>query len=125
MLPVSVMAKMVSKRIPCNGFLCPQATYLVDSLTDQSKNNQVMNVGGPDDGLTMMAQGKLVGSSLFSMLQRYRMSVHLFFVHGSTPKTYVPYFSVGRAVLYLFSLARAVVYADSEKGLKSAVYQVR
>lgn len=39
-----------------------QATYLVDSLTDKTKNNKVLNIGGPDDGLTMTDQGNLVRS---------------------------------------------------------------
>ncbi|CAM9453431.1 unnamed protein product [Ascophyllum nodosum] len=36
------------------------AVYLVDCLTDESKRNMVLNIGGPDDGLTMMDQGKLL-----------------------------------------------------------------
>ncbi|CAN0207049.1 unnamed protein product [Ectocarpus sp. 12 AP-2014] len=36
------------------------ATYLVDCITDKSKNNKIFNIGGPDDGLTMTAQGKLL-----------------------------------------------------------------
>lgn len=37
-----------------------QATYLVDCITDKTKTNKILNIGGPDDGLTMTAQGKLV-----------------------------------------------------------------
>ena len=37
-----------------------QAVYLVDCMTDKTKGNKILNVGGPDDGLTMTAQGKLV-----------------------------------------------------------------
>lgn len=36
------------------------AVYLVDCMTDETKANQVLNIGGPDDGLTMTAQGKLL-----------------------------------------------------------------
>ncbi|CAN0306033.1 unnamed protein product [Pylaiella littoralis] len=36
------------------------ATYLVDCITDETKGNKILNVGGPDDGLTMTAQGKLL-----------------------------------------------------------------
>ncbi|CAM9957215.1 unnamed protein product [Scytosiphon promiscuus] len=36
------------------------ATYLVDCITDKSKGNKILNIGGPDDGLTMTAQGKLL-----------------------------------------------------------------
>lgn len=39
-----------------------QAMYLVDCLTDEAKRNRVLNVGGPDDGLTMTDQGKLVSA---------------------------------------------------------------
>lgn len=40
--------------------VCFQATYLVDCITDKAKSNKILNIGGPDDGLTMTAQGKLV-----------------------------------------------------------------
>ena len=29
-------------------------------MTDKTKGNKILNIGGPDDGLTMTAQGKLV-----------------------------------------------------------------
>eukprot|EP00752_Nemacystus_decipiens_P012484 g11058.t1 len=36
------------------------ATYLVDCITDKTKSNKILNIGGPDDGLSMTAQGKLL-----------------------------------------------------------------
>lgn len=35
--------------------------YLVDCITDKTKSNKILNIGGPDEGLTMTDQGKLVG----------------------------------------------------------------
>lgn len=40
-----------------------KATYLVDCLTDKTKDNKILNIGGPDNGLTMTDQGKLVSSN--------------------------------------------------------------
>ena len=59
---------------------CFQATYLVDCITDKAKSNKILNIGGPDDGLTMTAQGKLVrhtfdrehGQLRFSVSKVYR-----------------------------------------------------
>jgi divinyl chlorophyllide a 8-vinyl-reductase len=36
------------------------ATYLVDSITNVSRHNQIINLGGPDDGFTMAEQGKML-----------------------------------------------------------------
>lgn len=38
----------------------------MDCLTDATKSNKVLNIGGPDDGLTMTDQGKLVSEAIFS-----------------------------------------------------------
>jgi divinyl chlorophyllide a 8-vinyl-reductase len=36
------------------------ATYLVDSITNVSRHNHIINLGGPDDGFTMAEQGKML-----------------------------------------------------------------
>jgi divinyl chlorophyllide a 8-vinyl-reductase len=35
------------------------ATYLVDCITDESRKNKVLNLGGPDEPLTMKKQGEV------------------------------------------------------------------
>ena len=47
----------------CVSLLLLQAVYLVDCMTDKTKGNKILNIGGPDDGLTMTAQGKLVSQA--------------------------------------------------------------
>ena len=54
-----------------------QATYLVDCITDKAKSNKILNIGGPDDGLTMTAQGKLVRRSLPSAERETRAGFRL------------------------------------------------
>jgi len=34
------------------------ATYMINCIDDQSKWNKILNLGGPDDGMTMKQQGK-------------------------------------------------------------------
>jgi divinyl chlorophyllide a 8-vinyl-reductase len=36
------------------------ATYLVDSIENVARHNQIINLGGPDDGFTMAEQGKML-----------------------------------------------------------------
>lgn len=36
------------------------ATYLIDSITDKSRENQIINLGGPDEPLTMKKQGEML-----------------------------------------------------------------
>lgn len=36
------------------------ATYLIDSIIDKSRENQVINLGGPDEPLTMKKQGEML-----------------------------------------------------------------
>ena len=36
------------------------AAALVDTISDPSKNNALWNLGGPDAGLSMTAQGELI-----------------------------------------------------------------
>ena len=36
------------------------ATYLMDSITDPARKNQVINLGGPDDPITMKKQGHML-----------------------------------------------------------------
>jgi divinyl chlorophyllide a 8-vinyl-reductase len=35
------------------------AEYLINSITDKSKENKVLNLGGPDEPLTMKKQGEV------------------------------------------------------------------
>lgn len=35
------------------------ATYLVDSIVDKSRENEIINLGGPDEPLTMKKQGEV------------------------------------------------------------------
>ena len=35
------------------------ATYLIDSITDKSRKNKILNLGGPDEPLTMKKQGEV------------------------------------------------------------------
>jgi len=39
------------------------ARYLVNSITDPSKNNQILDIGGPDEGYTMSQQGALLAEA--------------------------------------------------------------
>jgi len=36
------------------------ATYLIDSITDKSRENKIINLGGPDEPLTMKKQGEML-----------------------------------------------------------------
>ena len=36
------------------------ATYLIDSITDKSRQNKIINLGGPDEPLTMKKQGEML-----------------------------------------------------------------
>jgi len=36
------------------------ATYLIDSISDKSRENKVLNLGGPDEPLTMKKQGEML-----------------------------------------------------------------
>lgn len=36
------------------------ATYLVDSITDKSRENKIIDLGGPDEPLTMKKQGEML-----------------------------------------------------------------
>lgn len=36
------------------------ATYMMDSITDPERRNQVINLGGPDDPITMKTQGEML-----------------------------------------------------------------
>jgi len=36
------------------------ATYLIDSITDKSRRNKIINLGGPDEPLTMKRQGEML-----------------------------------------------------------------
>ena len=40
------------------------AEYLMNCVTDKTKENQILNLGGPDEPLTMKKQGE-VSSSVF------------------------------------------------------------
>jgi divinyl chlorophyllide a 8-vinyl-reductase len=41
------------------------ATYLIDSISDKSRKNKVINLGGPDEPLTMKKQGEVSILGLF------------------------------------------------------------
>ena len=36
------------------------ATYLIDSIADKSRENKIINLGGPDEPLTMKRQGEML-----------------------------------------------------------------
>jgi divinyl chlorophyllide a 8-vinyl-reductase len=36
------------------------ATYMIDSITDPSRKNTIINLGGPDDPITMKKQGEML-----------------------------------------------------------------
>ncbi|CAM9582681.1 unnamed protein product [Discosporangium mesarthrocarpum] len=36
------------------------ATYMVNCISDDTKTNKILDIGGPDDGITMSEQGKLL-----------------------------------------------------------------
>jgi len=36
------------------------ATYLIDCITDKSRENKILNLGGPDEPLTMQTQGEML-----------------------------------------------------------------
>jgi len=36
------------------------ATYMVNCISDESKWNKVLNVGGPDEGMSMKQQGEMI-----------------------------------------------------------------
>lgn len=36
------------------------ATYLIDSITDKSRENKILDLGGPDEPLTMKKQGEML-----------------------------------------------------------------
>lgn len=40
------------------------ATYLVDSITDKSRENAAIDLGGPDEPLTMLKQGEMLFSAV-------------------------------------------------------------
>lgn len=40
------------------------ATYLIDSITDKSRENKVIDLGGPDEPLTMKKQGEMLYSAI-------------------------------------------------------------
>ena len=40
------------------------ATYLVDSITDESRKNKIIDLGGPDEPLTMKKQGEMLYQSI-------------------------------------------------------------
>ena len=53
------------KSATCNPISEPDlAAALVDTIGDESKAGAVWNLGGPDDGLSMQEQGRLVGEAL-------------------------------------------------------------
>jgi len=53
------------KSATCNPISEPDlAAALVDTVGDPAKNNALWNIGGPDDGLSMQQQGKLVADVL-------------------------------------------------------------
>jgi divinyl chlorophyllide a 8-vinyl-reductase len=39
------------------------ATYMVDCIADPSKNNKILDLGGPDEGYTMAQQGELLAEA--------------------------------------------------------------
>lgn len=40
------------------------STYLIDSIVDKSRENKIINLGGPDEPLTMKTQGEMLFQSL-------------------------------------------------------------
>lgn len=50
------------------------AQYLVDSVAEKSRENKIINLGGPDEPLTMKTQGEVSLAPL---------SDHLAFIHGT------------------------------------------
>lgn len=38
------------------------AEYMINCVEDQSKWNKILNIGGPDDGMTMRQQGEMIFS---------------------------------------------------------------
>jgi divinyl chlorophyllide a 8-vinyl-reductase len=40
------------------------ATYLIDSIADASRKNKIINLGGPDEPLTMKKQGEMLFSAV-------------------------------------------------------------
>ena len=36
------------------------ATYMIDSITNQERHNQIINLGGPDEPITMLQQGHML-----------------------------------------------------------------
>ncbi|CAM9344100.1 unnamed protein product [Ectocarpus sp. 6 AP-2014] len=72
------------------------ATYLVDCITEKSRNNKVLNIGGPDAGLTMTAQGKLLFEAVGKEPKILKVPVLLFdviigaldFLAGILPKQF-------------------------------------
>jgi divinyl chlorophyllide a 8-vinyl-reductase len=43
------------------------ATYLIDCIKDKSRENKILNIGGPDDPLTMKKQGEVSFFALLSL----------------------------------------------------------
>ena len=43
------------------------AEYMINCVEDQSKWNKVLNLGGPDDGMTMKQQGEMIFQVLISL----------------------------------------------------------
>ena len=53
------------KSATCNPISEPDlANALIDTITDSSKKDTVWNLGGPDEGMSMAQQGKLVADVL-------------------------------------------------------------
>ena len=36
------------------------AKYMIDCITDESRHNKILNIGGPDDPITMKMQGEMI-----------------------------------------------------------------
>ena len=41
------------------------AEYMINCVEDQSKWNKILDIGGPDEGMTMKQQGEMIFSVLF------------------------------------------------------------
>lgn len=51
----------ISETCKCNPIAeTDLATYILNCVDDQSKWNKILNIGGPDEGMTMKQQGKLI-----------------------------------------------------------------
>ena len=60
------------------------ARYLMDSVTDQSRSNRIINLGGPDDPITKKQQGRMLFEATGMEPKFFRVPIWLFDVISHT-----------------------------------------